>query len=40
LAPVPQEQGDEEDLMLAGLAELGEVDGEDDWDEEFKDEER
>jgi len=25
---------------LARLAELGEVDGEDDWDEEFKDEER
>ena len=37
---VPQEQGDEDDLMLAALGELGELYVEDDWDEGFEDEER
>ncbi len=36
---VPQEQGDEDDLMLAALGELGELYREDDWDERFEDEE-
>jgi len=35
---VPQEQGDEDDLMLAALGELGELYREDDWDERFEEE--
>jgi len=35
-----REQGDEDDLMLAALSELGELYMEDDWDEEFADQER
>ena len=33
-------QGNEDDLILATLDELGEVYEEDEWDEEFEDEER
>jgi hypothetical protein len=39
LEPVPQKQGDEEDLMLATLSELGELSDEEAWsEEEFEDE--
>jgi len=37
---VREEQGDEDDLMLAALGELGEPYVEDDWDEGFEDQER
>jgi len=37
---VREVQGDEDDLMLAALGELGELYVEDDWDEGFEDQER
>jgi hypothetical protein len=37
---VRQKQGDEDEIMLAELDELGEVYEEDDWDEDFENEER
>ena len=37
---VRYKQGDEDEIMLAALAELGEVYEEDDWDEDFENEAR